>query len=152
VGELPAGTCARSARPTSPSAAIAGPFKAASSAARPRKRKLEPERDCTASATFSSAEKRGSTELTWNDRANPSLARASTGMPVMSRPPNSTVPESGAISPEIWLIQRGFSGAIRPDDGVQLTRHDIERQVVGDDEGTERLAQLLEAQHRLRHA
>ena len=48
--------------------------------------------------------------------------------------------------------QRGLSGAIRPDDRVQLTRHDIERQVVGDQEGTERLAQLFEAQHRLRHA
>src|SRR6516165_4804971 len=100
----PAGMCARSAKPTSASAAIAGPFKAASAAARPRMRKLEPARDCTASATFSSAEKPGRIELTWNDRAKPSSARACVGKAVMSRPPNWMVPASGAISPEIWLI------------------------------------------------
>src|SRR6266480_2755740 len=110
----PAGTCARSARPTSPSAAIAGSFKPASSAARPNRRKLEPERDCTASATFSSAEKPGRTELTWNERANPSRARASTGMPVMSWPLNRMLPESGAISPEIWLISVVFPAPFGP--------------------------------------
>src|SRR5712691_2558826 len=100
----PAGTLARSARPTSASAARAGPFNASSAAARPTRRRLDPMRDCTASATFSSAEKPGRIELTWNDRARPSRARACIGSAVTSRPPNRIAPESGAISPDTWLI------------------------------------------------
>ena len=110
----PAGTCARSPKPTSASAAIAGPFKASSAAARPSARKLEPQRDCTASATFSSAEKPGRIELTWNDRAKPAAARACTGKPVISRPPNRMLPESGATSPEIWLISVVFPAPFGP--------------------------------------
>ena len=77
VGEMRGAECrARSASPTSASAASAGSFKARSDAARRKKRKLVPARACTASATFSSAENPGSTDVIWNDRAMPSAARA----------------------------------------------------------------------------
>src|SRR6185295_8725383 len=101
---VPAGTCARSASPTSVSAASAGAFSAASRAARPNRRKLDPVRACTASATFSSAEMPGMIEVIWNERASPSVARTSQGSAVMSRPAKTIEPASGLSRPEIWLI------------------------------------------------
>src|SRR5262249_49021119 len=68
-------TAARSASPTCASAASAGVLSPASSAALPKKRKLEPCRACTASATFSSTEKRGRIDVIWNERARPRSAR-----------------------------------------------------------------------------
>ncbi len=75
----PPAISARSASPTCASAARAGAFSSSSSAARPKKRKLEPLRACTASATFSSTEKPGRIEVIWNERASPRVARACTG-------------------------------------------------------------------------
>ena len=79
-------------------------FSASSAAAGCQKRKLEPERACTASATFSSAVKRGSTCVIWNERARPSRARAGIGSAVTSRPSKWMCPASGASAPEIWWM------------------------------------------------
>src|SRR4051812_6138412 len=100
----PAGKPARSPSPTCVSAASAGAFNSSSSAALPKNRKLVPHRACTASATFSSTEKRGRIEVIWNERASPRCARRSTAKRVTSSPANTMRPASGASKPEIWLI------------------------------------------------
>src|SRR5215211_1222853 len=99
-----AATSARDSRPASASAASAGAFSASSASTRPKKRKLVPERACTASATFSSTENSGRMEVIWNERASPRAARACAGIAVMSVPAKIMRPASGAISPQIWLI------------------------------------------------
>ena len=60
-------------------------------------------------------------------------------------------PRIRSDEPGNLIDQRGLAGAVRPDDGMQLARHDVERQVVGDDERAERLAQPFQVQHRVRH-
>jgi hypothetical protein len=57
----------------------------------------------------------------------------------------------GRNQPGNLIDQRRLAGAIRPDDGVQFVRPDVEGQVIGDDEGTEFLPQAFEAQHGFSH-
>ena len=47
--------------------------------------------------------------------------------------------------------QRGLAGAVRADDGVQLARRHVERDVVGGDDAAEALAQAVDLQQRLSH-
>ena len=61
----------RSPSPTSSSAERAGRLSVVSPAARPTKRKLEPDRAWTASATFSKAERPGRIDVIWNDISDP---------------------------------------------------------------------------------
>ena len=49
------------------------------------------------------------------------------------------------------MDQRGLAGAVRPDDGVQLARHDVQADIVGDGQRAIGLAQVADAQDRLSH-
>jgi hypothetical protein len=68
----------------------------------PKKRKLDPERAWTASATFARAEKPGRIEVIWKERASPCRTRCGIEKCVTSSPPNRMDPESEASVPEIW--------------------------------------------------
>jgi hypothetical protein len=73
--------------------------------ASPKRRKLDPERACTASATFSSAEKPGRIEVIWKERASPRCTRCARESPVTSAPSNRMRPESLGARPEIWWMR-----------------------------------------------
>ena len=47
--------------------------------------------------------------------------------------------------------QRGLAGAVRADDGLQLARHHVERDIVGGDHAAEALGQALDLEQRVSH-
>src|SRR5579883_140289 len=97
-------TPARASRPTLASAARAGSPRAGSRRASAQKRNEWPACACTASATLSRAVTSRKSEVIWNERARPSMARRSGRSVVMSWPSKKTLPASGAISPASWPI------------------------------------------------
>ena len=147
----PARMCARSARPTSASASMAGSFNAGSIAALPRTRKLEPARACTASATFSSAENPGKdgTDLERSRQAQSCARVHRQGRDVAVG--KHDFARVGGSQPGNLIDQRRLAGPIRSNDGMQLVRHDVESEVVGHDQGAEFLLQPLEAEQGFSH-
>ena len=143
--------CARAVRSTTASASKAGALSASSRAAGCQKRKLEPERACTASATFSSAVKRGSTCVIWNERASPRCARAGIGqMRDVAAVEDDAAGVGGERAGDL-VDEGGLAGAVGADDGVGLAGEDVEVDAVGDLERAERLAEVLQAQHGRAH-
>ena len=69
----------------------------------------------------------------------------------MSRPANTMVPASGASRPEIWLISVVLPAPFGPMMACSSPGMHVERQIVGDDEAAEVLAQAFEPQHRFSH-
>src|SRR3954451_3937113 len=98
------GTSARASSPTRFNADFAASRRCFSLRALPQKRNEWPSCACAASATLSIAEKSGSSEVIWNDRASPSRLRRYAGSLVTSRPAKRMVPEFGDNCPVSWLI------------------------------------------------
>src|SRR4051794_6512271 len=104
-GRTPAGSPARCSSPTSASDANAGSRSNGSRRAGFQKRKLCPDRACTASATFSSTVNSRKIEVIWNERAIPSPARRGGPSRDTSVPAKRIVPASGRSSPESSAIR-----------------------------------------------
>ena len=62
----------------------------------------------------------------------------------MSSPAKRTVPRIGREHAGELADQRGFAGAVRPDDGVQLALLHVERDVVGGENAAEALGQAFD--------
>ena len=82
--------------------------------------------------------------MIWNERARPSCAAA-----IGRQRGDVAAVETDAAGVGRDLAgeladQRGLAGAVRPDDGVQLARRHVERDVVGGDDAAEALAQAVD--------
>jgi hypothetical protein len=76
--------------------------------------KLCPWRDCTASATLSSAENSAHSDVIWNERANPLRDRVGASSAVTSSPARRIDPDVGSSSPASWAISVVFPAPFGP--------------------------------------
>ena len=67
-------------------------------------------------------------------------------MPVTSRPSTRIAPGRRPEQPGDQVEQRGLAGAVRPDDGEELARRDVERDVVDDRAATDPPGQGVQAE------
>ena len=154
----PAGVSARSAKPTSASAAIAGPFNAGSAAASPEEAearaaaRLHRERDIL--ERREAGQDRGDLERSRQAHRRARVHRQ--GRDILAGKHDAA--GIGRKQPGNLVDQRRLAGAVRPDDGVQFARPDVERHVVGDDAGRRissaalRGAAWLQPRPNLRHS
>ena len=116
-----------------------------------RKRKEWPAWACTASATLSSAVNSRSTEVIWKERAE---AEPHAGMHRQMGDVAAGEVDGAGVGREVageLADQRGLAGAVGADQGVDLARPHVDRDVVGGDQAAEALDQAVGGEQRLSH-
>ncbi len=116
-----------------------------------QKRRLEPVRSPSASATLSTTLELRNSWLIWKVRARPRRARACCGRRVTSRPSRKTWPADGRERAADQVEQRGLAGAVRADQRLAAAARELEVDVRGHGEAAEALVQPARRERRRGH-